>query len=232
MNRHLLAAACAAAAVAAPGYAAERHFSVTDFNRVRVDGPYRVKLTTGVSPFATASGSPAAINGVSVEVQGTTLVVRANTSSWGGYPGQSPGPVEINAGTHDLTDVWLNGAGALAIDKAKGLTFGVSVQGPGSVTIDKLAVDRLDAGLSGSGSAVLGGKAAQVTAIARGTATFDGTNLIAKDATIGAEGTSVVKLNATGTAKVDTRGTSTVVLGGGPACTVKAAGSATVSGCD
>lgn len=231
MSFRLLAYACAALAIAAPAAAANRSFTVTGFDRVRVDGPFMVRLTTGVAPFAKATGSPAALNGVSIEVQGRTLVVRKSPSSWGGYPGEGPGPVEIAVGTHDLSTVWLNGAGKIAIDKAEGQSFDLSVQGPGSVEIGRLTVDRLTAGLSGSGSAVVGGTAAQVTAVVRGTSSFDGSELTSKDATIGAEGTAVVKLTATNTAKIDTQGTASVDVGGRPACTVRASGSAVVSGC-
>lgn len=231
MSPRFLAAAAALAALSAPASAAERHFSVTDFNRIRVDGPFRVKLATNVAPFATASGSTAALDLVSIDVQGQTLVVRKNSSSWGGYPGQSPGPIEISIGTHDLTTVWLNGSGSLAIDKARGQSFDLSIEGSGSVAIGHLETDRLRAGLSGTGSAVVSGNAAQVTAIVRGTSSFDGSGLIAKDATVGADGSSIAKLTATGTAKVDTMGTATVELSGGPACTTHAEGSAIVSGC-
>jgi len=50
--------------VASAASAAERRYTVTDFTRVRVDGGYGVKVTTGVSPFATASGTPAALDAV------------------------------------------------------------------------------------------------------------------------------------------------------------------------
>lgn len=231
MSFRLLAFSCAAFAIAAPAAAANRNFTVTGFDRVRVDGPYMVRLTTGVAPFAKASGSPAALDGVSIEVQGRMLIVRNNPSSRGGFPGDSPGPVEITVGTHNLSTVWVNGAGTLAIDKVKGQSFDLAVQGPGSVTIGRLTTDTLKAGLSGSGSAVIGGTAAQVTAIVRGTSTFDGSGLNSKDAKIGAEGTAVVKLTATNTAKIDTQGTATIDIAGRPACTVRASGSATVSGC-
>jgi hypothetical protein len=56
--------------MAAPAHAAERGYSVTDFDRIRIDGPYRVTLTTGRSPGARAVGAQAAIEGVAVEVQG------------------------------------------------------------------------------------------------------------------------------------------------------------------
>ena len=104
-------------------------FGVTDFDRIRVDGPFKVTLKTGVAPFASASGSAAATDRVSIEVQGRTLIVHPNASSWGGYPGNSAGPVEIAVGTHDLSQAWLNGSGSLSIDRVDGLTFALSVQG-------------------------------------------------------------------------------------------------------
>jgi hypothetical protein len=231
MTLRLFLLAGAAVAVSAPAAAATRSFTITSFDRIRVDGPYRVRLTTGVAPFAKATGSTSALDGISMDMVGETLVIRKSPSSWGGYPGESPGPVDIVIGTHDLSRAWLNGAGNLTIDKVKGLSFDLSVEGPGSLSIGQLSVDQLNAGLTGSGSAVVAGSAAQVTAIARGTATFDGSALQSKDVTIGADGTSVVKLTATNTAKVNTQGTATVELGGGPSCTVSAYGSATVSGC-
>lgn len=229
--RRLLAFALAATALASPALAAERSFSVTDFSKIRVDGPYRVMVTTGVAPYARASGASDAINDVSIEMLGQTLVVRKSLSSWGGYPGQSPGPVDITIGTHDLSTAWLNGSDSLSIDSVRGQSFDLSVQGAGSASVGTLAVDTLRVGITGSGSATAGGKTNDANVIVRGTGMFDGTYLIAKDASVGAEGSAVVKLNALGTAKVDTNGTSTIELGGRPACTVHAAGSAVVSGC-
>jgi hypothetical protein len=105
------------------------------------------------------------------------------------------------------------------------------MQGAGSVQIGRIEVDKLRVGLTGAGSAVLGGKAALATAIVRGTGSIDGSALTVKDATIGAEGSAVVRLAATGTAKVNSMGTAIVELAGRPACTVRASGSAVVSGC-
>lgn len=218
-------------ALASPAAAASRNFTVTGFEKIRLDGPFRVSLKTGVAPFAKASGSPAALNGIAIDVQGQTLVVRRNPSAPAAYPGEPPGPVEISIGTHDLTAAWVNGAGSLAIDKTKSQSFDLSVQGPGSISIGTLTADRLRAGLSGSGSATIGGTAAEVKAVVRGTSSFEGSALSAKDASIGAEGTAVVRLTATNTAKVDALGTAMVELSGRPACTVRAHGSAVVSGC-
>ena len=227
----LLPALLAAALAASPATAAERNFSVPSFERIRVDGPYKVSLKTGVAPFAIASGSAEAIDAVSIGVEGQTLIIRKNPSSFGGYPGKAPGPVEIEVGTHDLSTAWLNGSGSLAIDRVRGLSFDLAVQGSGSASIGSTDVDQFKIGISGAGNATVAGKAPRLTAIVRGTSKLDAGALTAKDALIGVEGPSDVRVIATATAKIDARGTSTVEIGGNPACTVKAEGSATVTGC-
>jgi hypothetical protein len=217
-------------AVAVPASAATRNFGVNGFDRIRVDGPYKVHLTTGVAPFASANGSPAALDRVAVEVQGRTLIVHAN-QSWGGYPGQDLGPVEITVGTHELTSAWLNGAGSLHIDKVKALTFDLSVQGSGLLGIDRADVDQLKVFIAGTGSAKLAGRSGKMTAILRGNSSLDAAELVTKDAAIGADGPATVNANVTNSAKVDASGVATISLTGTPACTNRLTGSATVSGC-
>lgn len=215
----------------APAAAAERSFTVTGFDRIRVDGPYRVRLTTGVAPFARASGPVAALDGVAIDVQGRTLVVRPSRSSWGGYPGGQAGPVEISLGTHELATAWLNGSGSLSISRIEGLSFDLAIQGSGSADIADAEVDQLKIGISGAGSARIAGSAPRLTTIVRGTSVLDASGLSVKEATIGAEGPSLVRLTATDEAEVDARGVASVELAGAPACIVRAEGSATVSGC-
>jgi hypothetical protein len=219
-------------AVAAPADAATRNFGVSGFDRIRVEGPFKVRLATGVAPFATASGgSPAALDSVTIDVQGRTLVVRSNRSSWSGYPGESKGAVEISIGTHDLNSATLNGSGSLAIDKAKGLSFDLSVQGAGSASIGSVAVDQLKVGISGTASATIAGTAPKLTAIVRGISALDASGLETNDAVIGAQGSATVRANVTNSVQIDAQGPATIEIAGKPACTVKADGSASVSGC-
>ena len=226
-----LPALLALALIAGPADAAVRSFTVTGFDRIRIDGPYRVKLTTNVAPFAKASGSQAALDGISIEVQGRTLVIRRNASASTGYPGQSPGAVEIAVGTHELSNAWLNGSGGLSIDQLRGPSFNLVVNGTGSAEIGRVAVDRLNVGLAGTASARFSGNAAEATTIVRGMSAFDGSSLTARNATVAAEGAAAIRLTVTGTAKVDARGPATVELGGRPACTTRAEGAAEVRGC-
>jgi hypothetical protein len=229
--RTFLIAVSALVGVAGSADAATRNFGITSFEKVRVEGPYKVRLTTGVPPFASAIGSQAALDGVAIEMRGNTLVVHGSTSSWGGYPGQTPGPVEIILGTHDLTSAWISGSGALAIDKARGLSFDLSVQGSAAATIGRADVDQLSIAVVGTGSASLAGQAGKMTAVVRGISSLDAANLAAKDATIGAEGTATVAANVSNSVTVDGNGPITVRFTGGPACTLRVTGSASVTGC-
>ena len=225
----LLALASLPATAAAP--VAQRNYSVTSFDRIRVDGPYEVRLKTNVAPFARASGSQASLDGVSVRVEGRTLIVRPSGGGWGGYPGENRGPVTIEVGTHDLGTAWLNGAGTLIIDKIKGLGFDIAIQGSGSARIDSADIDQLKLGISGAGSTRIAGRAANMTATVRGTSSLDAEGLTVKDAVIGAEGPAIVRATVTNAAKVDALGLAAVTLAGKPACTVNAKGSASVTGC-
>ncbi|HJU76965.1 MAG TPA: DUF2807 domain-containing protein, partial [Sphingomicrobium sp.] len=182
-----------AASASAP--AATRNFGINSFDKIRVDGPFKVQVKTGVAPFAKASGSTEALDRVAIDVQGRTLVVHPNRSSWGGYPGKDPGPVEIHIGTHELTAAWLNGSGGLEIDKVRGLTLGLSAQGSGAVAIAKVEVDQLNVGLAGNASATVSGKAGKLTAVIRGISSLDAAALVTKNASIGAEGAATVKAN-------------------------------------
>ena len=229
MRTFLIVAAFVAAA--APANGATRNFGITSFTKVRVDGPFAVALRTGIAPFARASGSSAALDRVAIEVRGDTLVIHNNLDSWGGYPGKDPGPVEISLGTHDLTDVWINGSGSLSIDRVKGLAFGLSLQGSGSAEIEEADVDQLNASVAGTASAMLRGKAARLTAVVRGISSLDAAKLTTKDAVIGAEGAAKVTAEISDSATIDASGPATIDLAGHPACTLRVNGSAGVSGC-
>ena len=229
--RTFLTAAAATLALAAPAGAASRNFGITSFDKVRIEGPYKVVLTTGVAPYARATGSAAALDRIAIEVRGNTLVVHGSLSSWGGYPGKDSGAVEISIGTHDLSSAWLSGAGTLAINRIQGMSFDLSSQGSGSAGIARVDVDQLNVSVVGTSSAVLAGRAAKLTAVIRGISSLDASGLTSKDATIGAEGAATIKANVSNSVTIDGNGPVSVTLAGRPSCTLRLTGSASVSGC-
>ncbi len=212
--------------------AATRNFGVSGFERIRVDGPYRVKIVTGVAPFVKATASSGtALDGLAIEVLGRTLVIRNSRSSWGGYPGESAGPVEISIGTHELTAAWINGSGTLEIDKLRSFAFDLAVQGSGAARIASVEVDQFKVSVSGTAAVSLTGTAKKLTATVLGVSMIQATELSSKDATFSVNGPGTIRATVTETAKVTVQGPSTVDLAGSPACTVKASGSANVTGC-
>jgi hypothetical protein len=228
--RTSLIALVSSLALAAPATAATRNFGITDFTKVRVSGPYKVSLATGVAPFARASGSAAALDRVAVEVRGDTLVVQSSPS-WGSYPDSDPGPIEVTVGTHDLSNASLIGSGSLAVDRVKSQKFVLTIQGSGSSDIAHIAADQLNVSLEGTANARLAGQAGKVIALVRGVSTLDAAELATPSADVDADGAATIDANVTDMARVSAWGPATVRLSGRPTCALKVQGSTTVSGC-
>ena len=81
MRSAILFALVVSAAFNSPAGAATRNFGITSFTKVRVDGPFRVSLATGVAPFARATGTPEALDRVAIE--GTHLRPRQDRNHRG-----------------------------------------------------------------------------------------------------------------------------------------------------
>lgn len=227
----ILLAAILLSAAASPASSAERRFTVTGFERIRVEGPFAVTLTTNKAPFARASGSSSALDRVVIEMQGRTLVVKRDRDGWGGNASEADQPVQVALGTYDLAAASVNGSGSLSIDRVRGLKFDLSVAGAGRAEIGAADVDQLGVGLVGSGVGKISGKALRLSAALDGASALQAGELTVKDSTIAINGPAILDLTATDTAKVTARGASLIRLQGRPACTNRLEGSAMVSGC-
>jgi len=227
MNRIMPAVAFAALA-AAPAEAAERRFTITSFDKIEVTGPFDVTVTTGRGPSAAASGSPQAMERVSIDVQGRTLRIRPNRSAWGGYPGTSGGPVTIRVSTHELRAATVAGSGNITIDKAKAMRFDASLAGSGRIGISALEADTLSVGLLGSGKIALAGKAKEMVATIKGSGDLEGAGLTAEEAKINADTAGTIALSVRRAASINATGQGDTTIIGKPACQVKAQGSGRV----
>lgn len=216
----LLFALCAAA----PADGAERGHSVTDFDRISVEGPYSVVLETNRAPSATASGTPQALDAVSIDVVGRTLRVRANRSAWSSEPGKPAGPVAIRITSHDLRAATVSGSGSLSIDAVKAMRVDLALSGSGQMSVGTVTADQLIAGLVGSGRIRIGGNAKTARIDVRGSGDFDGAKLIVDDLKVGSETSGAIQLGAKRSAAVNSAGSGDVTILGKPACTVSARG--------
>ena len=212
--------------LASPAVAAERSYSVTDYDRIRLDAPVRVTLATGRPPSARATGDRAGIERLKVEVQGRTLVIGRNISAWGGTA--PAGPIELTLTAHALRGATVNGAGALAIDRMRGLELELVLAGSGALEVAAIEADVLSVGLAGDGRATLAGAAKRADMLARGTGSLLAAGLAVDALKLAAEGAGVVTATARRTASVNASGSGSVTVAGDPACTVQTTGSAEV----
>jgi len=215
-------------AAAAPAAAAERSYPVTDFDRVQVDGPYDVVLTTGAGSAARASGSEAALERVTIEVQSGILKIRPNRSGWGGYPGANAGPVRVALSTRQLRAATVIGGGMLLVDRVAGLRADLSLSGSGRIAVRRVDADTLMLGLIGSGRIEAAGSAKQVRATIQGSGGLDAPALVADDLVLNAETAGPVMIAARRTARVKAGGSGNVEVSGPAACTVTATGTGRV----
>lgn len=214
------------AACSAP--AAERGFTVTSFDRIRVEGPYSITVASGRAPSVRATGSQAALDAVVARVEGRTLVIQRNTGTWGGFPGQDRGPVTIAVTTPGLVAASLTGSGRLEVDAMRGARIDLALAGSGRITLTQIQTDRLGAAVTGSGELSLGGHAAIAQFTLNGSGEIDAARLNADDATVAATGSGDIRVAVRRAAKVQATGSGDVTIAGNPACTVRRLGSGTV----
>jgi hypothetical protein len=222
LSMRILLPAAMFALAASPALADDQRIMVMDFDRVQVEGPYQVTLTVGPTSAAVATGSRAALERVTIEVQGRTLRIRPNRSAWGGgYPGErAGGPVTVQASTRELRGASIIGPGSLSIDRAKGLRIDLGVSGSGRLGIANVDADQLVVNLNGSGKIMLGGKARQLRATIGGSGDLDGSAFGADNADLTADTSGAIAFTALRTAKVRANGAGDVAIAGPAACTV------------
>jgi hypothetical protein len=216
------------AALAAPASAADRRYSVGDFDRVIVEGPYSVRLVVGAPSSAVASGTGAGLDRLTVDVQGQTLRIRRNRSAWGGAPGADLGPVTIRLATRNLRSARLIGPAVLEVDGVRGLNVLLAVEGSGRIRAANVAADNLSLALLGSGGLDIAGTAKALRGDFQGTGNVEASRLIAQSATVNTNTAGTVALTVNGAASVTANGLGEVAILGRAACTVAGLGAAQV----
>lgn len=205
----------------------DRNFSVTSFDRIRVEGPFLVSITTGRAVSARARGEAAAIDRVQLRVEGRTLLVRAG-SSWSGFSDAAPGPVSITLTTPALDTAILLGSGSLDIDRITGARAVLTVEGSGRLAVRAIEVDNLSLAIAGAGSVDAAGKARVGALIARGQGTVQARGLTVADLSVVADTASPVTVTATRSARVTASGLGPVKVVGSAACEVRQTGAGPV----
>lgn len=209
-------------ALAAPAAAAERTLTITDFDGVRVEGPFVVSVTTGRGTSGRVSGDGRALDHVRVDVEGGTAIIRATEDA------NDARPARVILITRTLSRAAIAGPGSLTIDRMTGNDARIILDGSGSISVGAIAADGLTAIVAGTGTLTLAGTARNGTLEARGSGTLAASRLTIADARITLDGSGTLTASATRAALVSVKGTGSATVYGRAACTVKREGSASV----
>jgi len=199
----------ALAFAAVPARAADRSYPVSDFNRLIVEGPYRVHLVVGGASRAVASGTREGLDRVSIESSGQTLRIRPLRNQWGANADGDAGPVTIELRTRILRSARLigpailevEGAGAGAAPGGKDVEF--MIHGSGTLRATGVAADMLSLALLGAGSLDVAGTAESLRGQFQGTGNVAAANLAADTATITTNTVGAVALRVNGRAEIN-----------------------------
>jgi Putative auto-transporter adhesin, head GIN domain len=226
--RSYAVAALGALLGSAPAFAADRNFTVTDFDRVEIDGAFTVAVETGKSASVRASGTTAGVEQMLVEVRGRTLRIRPKRANWGGWPGERPPAPKIRVTVPFLRDATLQGSGALSVTKMRAGTVRVFQLGGGQISVAAIEADQLIVGQSGAGLITLSGKALTGKVSSDGSGRIEAAKLTISDMTLTSSSAGTLTLLATRSAKVTSIGAGEIIILGKAACTVSATGSGEV----
>lgn len=203
--------------IAAPAFAAERRVDLSSFDKLRVEGPFRVTMTTAPSPRGTLSGDGAALRQVEAQVMGSTLVLRRS--------GGGDAPVTLALAAPPLSGVTVIGGAQVTVQAMKGSALTLSVTGTGEVRVGRADGDQLTATLFGPARLTIeGGRVGKARLAANGPANIAADALEAGDLTVTLDGPGEIAARARYTATVANGGLGKVTVAGTPKCRVTGGG--------
>ncbi|MAF61573.1 MULTISPECIES: DUF2807 domain-containing protein [Pseudomonadota] len=208
--------------------AADRRFTLSPFDKVRIEGDVAVEIRSGAAPFAVASGDPRALESLSMRVQGGTLYIRrARTSlpTERRYRPKAPEALPlVRLDARSVQSLTLLGHGSAKIDALSGARPSATMDGNGSVEVGAVAAEALALNVNGSGSLKIGGKAASARAVMLGDGLIEGMGLALGALELIGEGPVRAKLSVAGPAQIAVKGGADIAIGGTPQCTVRQTG--------
>jgi len=209
--------------IATPARAAERVWNIASFDRVRVDGPFEVRIATGSSPRARASADAALLERLRLEVQGSTLSLRLDRGT-GDYAQRGSDAVPVfTLSTNALRGVTLLSGAKVAVTRMAGTRLDLGVTGTGALSVAEASADQVNATVIGSGSIRVGGRAGKARLVTNGPGTIDAAALSAGELFVSLDGTGETRAAARYAAEIASTGMGRVSVSGNPKCTVRAA---------
>lgn len=228
MTGRMIVLALAMLLLPQPGWAADKRFTLSAFDKVRIEGDVAVEIRSGASPQAVASGDPRALDSLTLNVQGDTLYVRrARTSApvERRYRASAPeGLPLVRIDARAVQSLTLLGAGSARLDRLSGARPSATMDGNGSIEIGAVQADALAVNVNGSGSLKVSGKAGSARAVMLGDGLIEATDLALAALDLIGEGPVRASLNVNGPARIAVKGGAEIAIAGTPKCTIRETG--------
>lgn len=216
-------------AAAVPAGAATRMIPVPTFDKLRVEGPYRVRVHTGGATSVKASGPAASLDRLLVETRGDMLVVSTEKKrSWRGTGWRKEDVVTIDISVPALESADLAGSGDMTIDEIRGAAFVAQLTGSGNLDVGRLDASRLKASVTGSGNLSLMGKADRADISVTGSGNLAASRLSVDLLNAAVLGSGNIDIGATLTARANVTGSGDITIAGRPNCTTSKNGSGNI----
>lgn len=201
----------------------EKRFMVTNFDRLRVDGPFEVEVLTG-SPGAVAEGNPKALDHIAIRVEGSTLIVSTGTVGWELRAAEAPGSTRITVHVPSLRALNINGGAQVKVAQMRGARIDLGLNGAGAIDVAALSAEDLNVTLTGTGEITLAGTTARTRVRSYGAGSILAEGLSAGDAMLVAESAGEVRMRVRYTAQVRAMGTGGITVLGTPKCRISGPG--------
>jgi hypothetical protein len=211
-----------------PGSPVSRDYQLAAFDKIEVSGPYAVRVTTGGTPGAKASGGDELLADTEVVVENGTLKIRAKKKKGVRFNWGRKGKAEFAVTTAMLRGAEIAGSGAIAVDKVDG-DFTGSVAGSGDLRLAAVKGGAIDLDIAGSGRIGAAGTAQSSKIGIAGSGNVDLSGLAVRTADVSIAGSGNVKANASETAAVSIVGSGNVAISGGAKCSVDKVGAGKVT---
>ncbi|MCE4553746.1 head GIN domain-containing protein [Pelomonas cellulosilytica] len=172
------------------GAKVEKVRTLAAFTKLRLDGPFDVKLAQAGTDQATIVADDNVEPLVETVVEGDTLVVRLKRDA--GFTTRFTPTVRLDA--RGLQAVALHGSGDLAMDRFRADSLALNVVGSGDVQLGLVELKELNVSISGSGDVRLAGRADQQTWKVSGSGDVDAGSLTGRSARVELSGSGDVSL--------------------------------------
>jgi hypothetical protein len=207
------------------GVKVEKVRALGAFSKLRIDGPFDVRLAQAGSDQATVVADDNIEPLVETVVEGDALVVRMKRDA--GFTTRSAPVVRVDA--RALQAIAINGSGDLSVERFKADSLSLNVIGSGDVHFGVVELKDLNVSISGSGDVRLAGRADQQSWSVSGSGDVDARALAGRGAKVGISGSGDVAIGVTEQLDVQLSGSGDLSYAGQPQLRQSVSGSGEIS---